>query len=58
MPKFLIDKLKREYPNNSGAVWGTLNKIGAVRGNKETIAGKRMEDKHEAKMSGRSMKKK
>lgn len=47
MPKFLIDKLKKEYPNNPGAVWGTLNKIGAVHGNKETAKGRQMEAKHE-----------
>lgn len=58
MPKFLIDKLSKEYPGNPGAVWGTLNRIGAVKGNRETIAGKRMEAKHEAKISGRSSAKK
>ena len=34
MPKFLENKLKREYPNNPGAVYGTLNAIGAMRGNR------------------------
>lgn len=48
MPKFLEDKLKREYPGNPGAVWGTMNKIGAVKGNKITAKGKRMEKKHAA----------
>jgi hypothetical protein len=48
MPKFLEDKLKREYPNNPGAVWGTMNKLGAVRGNKITAKGKQMERKHAA----------
>lgn len=48
MPKFLEDKLKREYPNNPRAVWGTMNKLGAVRGNKITAKGKRMERKHAA----------
>ena len=54
MPKFLIDKLKKEYPGNPGAVWGTLNKIGAVKGSVETMAGKRMEVKHAEKISARS----
>lgn len=50
MPKFLESKLKKEYPNNPGAVFGTMNKLGAMKGNRETAKGKRMEKKHEAKM--------
>ena len=34
-------KLKREYPGNPGAVYGTLNKIGLMRGSKTTAKGKR-----------------
>jgi hypothetical protein len=34
-------KLKKEYPNNPGAVYGTLNKIGLMRGNKATAKGRR-----------------
>ena len=34
-------KLKREYPNNPGAVYGTLNRIGLMRGNKATAKGRR-----------------
>lgn len=49
MPKFLEKKLKQEYPNNPGAVYGTLNKIGAMYGNKETAKGRAMEKKHDAK---------
>ena len=51
MPKFLEDKLKKEYPSNPSAVYGTMNKIGAMKGNKETALGKRMAKKHAAKMS-------
>lgn len=43
MPKILEDKLKREYPNNPHAVYGTMNKIGAMHGNKETSKGKSIE---------------
>ncbi len=43
MPRILEEKLKREYPNNPHAVYGTLNKIGAMKGNKETKKGERME---------------
>jgi hypothetical protein len=36
------DKLKREYGSkNKGAVFGTLNKIGLMHGNKATQKGKR-----------------
>ena len=46
MPKFLEQKLKREYPNNPHAVYGTLNAIGAMKGNKITPKGAAMEAKH------------
>jgi len=46
MPKFLEDKLKAEYGDNPRAVYGTLNKIGAMHGNKETAKGRAMEVKH------------
>ena len=48
MPKFLEEQLKREYPNNPHAVFGTLNAIGAMRGNKITAKGRAMEKKHVA----------
>jgi hypothetical protein len=32
-------KLKKEYPGNPGAVYGTLNKIGLKHGNKTTEKG-------------------
>jgi len=51
MPKFLEDKLKREYPGNDHAVFGTMNKIGATKGSKVTKKGLAMEKKHAAKMS-------
>ena len=50
MPKFLEDKLKKEYPGNPGAVYGTMNKIGAMKGNKETALGRQMAKKHASKM--------
>lgn len=43
MPKILEEKLKKEYPGNSHAVYGTLNKIGAMKGSKETKKGRSME---------------
>jgi hypothetical protein len=34
-------KLKKEYGDNKGAVYGTLNKIGLMHGNKATAKGRR-----------------
>jgi hypothetical protein len=34
-------KLKKEYPGKPGAVYGTLNKIKLMRGNKPTAKGLR-----------------
>ena len=50
MPKFLEDKLKKEYGGDKHAVFGTMNKIGAMRGNKETAKGRAMEAKHRRDM--------
>jgi hypothetical protein len=47
MPAFLEEKLKREYPDNPSAVYGTLNAIGAMRGSQETAKGRAMQAKHE-----------
>lgn len=49
MPKFLESKLKKEYPNNPGAVYGTMNKLGYMKGNKETAKGRRAERSYENK---------
>ena len=46
VPKFLEDKLKREYGPNSKIVYKVMNKIGAMRGNKETAKGRAMARKH------------
>ena len=54
MPKFLERALRAEYGNNPHAVYGTLNTIGAMRGNKETAKGAAMQAKHDAKTSGRA----
>lgn len=51
MPKFLEDKLRAEYGNNPRAIYGTMNNIGAMHGNKETAKGRRMEVKHERDMA-------
>ena len=50
MPKFLEEKLRAEYGNNPSAIYGTMNNIGAMRGNKETPKGRAMEKKHKRDM--------
>ncbi len=51
MPKFLEDILKREYgASNDHAIYGTMNTIGAMRGNKETPLGAQMQATHDAKV--------
>ena len=49
MPKFLEHKLKEEYGADSSIPYKVMNKIGAMKGNKETSKGKAMEKKHESK---------
>ena len=49
MPKFLENKLKKEYPGNPKAVYGTMNKMGVMKGNKITAKGRAMERKHKEK---------
>lgn len=46
MPAFLEQKLRQEYGNNPHAIYGTMNAIGAMHGNKETAKGRAMEEKH------------
>ena len=37
MPKFLEDKLKKEYGDNPGAIYGTMNKIGAMHATRRPL---------------------
>lgn len=50
MPAFLEAKLKSEYGAKSKIPYKVMNKIGAMRGNKETAKGRAMERKHKEKM--------
>ena len=50
MPAFLEAKLKKRYGADSKVPYKIMNKIGAMRGNKETAKGKAMERKHSEKM--------
>lgn len=45
MPKKLEAKLKAEYPGNPDAVYGTMNTLGLMHGNKETAKGRAMDKK-------------
>ena len=49
MPKFLENKLKKEYGNNPKAIYGTMNKMGYMKGSKTTAKGKMAEKKHKMK---------
>ena len=55
MPAFLEAKLRKNVPKGVDPdryVYGAMNNLGAMRGNKETAKGKRMAKKHAAKVSG------
>jgi hypothetical protein len=56
MPAFLEKKLKSEYGQNSKIPYMVMNKIGAMRGNKETAKGVEMEHKHARDMAARIVK--
>ncbi len=45
MPAKLEAKLKKEYPNDPHAVYGTLNKLGYMKGSKETAKGRALDKK-------------
>jgi hypothetical protein len=47
-------KLKKEYGSKSDVPYKVMNKIGAMRGNKETAKGRAMDKKHEAKVRQRA----
>ena len=47
MPRFLEQKLKKEYGAQSDIPYKVMNKMGVMRGNKETAKGKAMERKHQ-----------
>lgn len=55
MPKFLEEKLKREYGEKSAVPYKVMNSIGAMKGNQETAKGRAMERKHEADMKGHNL---
>lgn len=46
MPKFLENKLKKEYGNKSKIPYAVMNKLGMMHGNKETTKGRMAQKKH------------
>lgn len=52
MPKFLENKLKKQYGADSSIPYKIMNSIGAMRGSHETPKGKSMEEKHKMDMKG------
>lgn len=51
MPKFLENKLKAEYGADSAVPYKVMNSLGAMKGNAETLKGRAMQKKHQAKLS-------
>lgn len=51
MPKFLEDKLKKEYGEDSDIPYKIMDAIGYMKGNKETEKGRKAEIKHKRKKS-------
>ena len=49
MPKFLEEKLKKEYGTDSSIPYKVMNKLGVMHGNKITAKGRREEKKHDEK---------
>ncbi len=47
MPQFLEDKLKREYGKDSAVPYKIMNKLGAMKGSKETPKGRAMQAQHD-----------
>jgi len=50
MPKFLESKLKAEYGENSKIPYMVMNKLGYMRGSKETAKGRAAQRKHDRKV--------
>ncbi len=50
MPRFLEQKLKKQYGANSAIPYKIMNAQGLMRGSKETPKGREMESKHKRDM--------
>ena len=47
MPQFLEKKLEKDYGSNKQAIYGTMNKLGYMKGSRETVKGRKAEKAHE-----------
>jgi hypothetical protein len=56
MPAFLENKLKAEYGATSPIVYKVLNRLGALRGSRETAKGRAMQAKHDRDVGARRAK--
>ncbi len=56
MPKFLENKLKKEYGAKSATPYKIMNKMGAMKGSKETAKGAAMEKMHKSKVKSAAQK--
>jgi hypothetical protein len=54
MPKFLEKKLKKQYGAKSDVPYKIMNKMGLMKGSKETKKGREAEKKHSAKVRSHS----
>jgi hypothetical protein len=55
MPKFLEKKLKRRYGKKSKIPYMIMNKLGYMRGSKETEKGHKAEEKHRSHVKIRGL---
>jgi hypothetical protein len=53
MPKFLEKKLKAKYGKKSDIPYKIMNKLGFMRGSRETAEGRRAEKKHKMHSHGK-----
>lgn len=51
MPAFLEAELKKKYGGDSSVPYKIMNKLGVMKGNKETVKGKSWDKKHAAKVA-------
>lgn len=49
MPEYIEKKLRKEYGDNDHAIYGTMNKLHLMKGNKETEKGRKVEERHDQK---------
>lgn len=56
MPKFLEKKLAKEYGKGNPIIYATMNKLGYMKGNKETKKGEELDKKHQQKEALKRMK--